>query len=96
MKRFALLLAEAAGQVWMFYLLVGWQVVWMAGATIGLPLLKRDPYPFVFCLFLSNLIQLWYLPLLQIKAVADSKSHDNLHSKVDAIHQHLGIKEVQK
>lgn len=74
------------GSMRTFWLLVGWQLAWMAFATLGVPLLKRDPYPFTFCLFLSNLIQLWALPVLgNTQNRADTKR--NL--KADTDHQAL-------
>lgn len=91
--KWALGLAEAAGRTSTFYILVVWQLGWIALATIGISIFKNDKYPFIFLLFLSNLIQLWYLPLLQIKQVNDAKKHQEHHeahmAKLDAIHQSI-------
>lgn len=89
--RWALALAEAAGKTGTFYFLVLWMVGWMTLATLGFWVFGKDKYPFIFLLFLSNLVQLWYLPLLQIKAVHDSQQHQQHHelhmAKLDAIHK---------
>jgi uncharacterized membrane protein len=52
------------GSMKTFWILVFWQIGWMALAIGDVPLFKKDPYPFTFLLFLSNLIQLWALPVL--------------------------------
>ena len=74
------------GSMRTFWLLVGWQLLWMAFATLGVPLLKRDPYPFTFCLFLSNLIQLWALPVL---GNTQNRADVKRSLKADADHQAL-------
>lgn len=84
--RFAERVACMFGSMGMFYVLVCWQLGWMLAATIGVPLLKSDPYPFVFCLFLSNLIQLWALPVL---GVATNRADAKRAAKTDADHEAL-------
>lgn len=90
------------GSMTTFWILVFWQVGWMTLATLGVPLLKSDPYPFTFCLFLSNLIQLWALPVLgntanradvkrNAKADADHAALTYLAQRADQIAAHLGI-----
>jgi uncharacterized membrane protein len=69
-----------------FWILVAWQTTWIGAATAGLPLLDRDPYPFAFCRFLSNLIQLWALPLLGASQNRAAQRHE---VKADADHQAL-------
>jgi len=64
-QRLAVLITRYFGTVTALYVLMGWQIGWMLLATLGVPPFSHDPYPFVFCLFLSNLIQLWALPALQ-------------------------------
>jgi uncharacterized membrane protein len=84
------------GSMRTFWILVGWQIGWMVLATAGAPLLRRDPYPFTFCLFLSNLIQLWALPVLgntqnradlkrSLKADADHQALTYIATAVDEI-----------
>lgn len=70
----------------MFYLLSFWMAAWMGLATASIWLFSRDRYPFSFLLFLSNIIQLLYLPLLQIKAVHDSRDHRATHQEI--LNQH--------
>lgn len=90
------------GSMRTFWLLVCWQLGWMTAATLGAPLLKSDPYPFTFCLFLSNLIQLWALPVLgntqnradakrNAKADADHGALTYLAQRLDDVADHLGV-----
>ena len=89
------------GSMKTFWALIVWQLGWMTLATLGAPLLRNDPYPFTFCLFLSNLIQLWALPVLgntqnradqkrNLKADADHQALTYLANKVDAIAAKVG------
>jgi uncharacterized membrane protein len=64
--RLAVFITNAFGSMGMFYALVIWMFGWMALATLGIGWFKNDPYPFVFLLFLSNLVQLFALPILAV------------------------------
>jgi hypothetical protein len=52
------------GSMGTFWVLFWWQIIWIVLASIGIWAFKHDHYPFAFLLFLSNLIQLWALPIL--------------------------------
>ena len=95
-------ISAAFGSMKTFWALVGWQLGWMTLATAGAPLFKGDPYPFTFCLFLSNLIQLWALPVLgntanraevkrAAKADTDHEALTYLATRLDAVAEHLGV-----
>lgn len=79
-------ISAAFGSMRTFWLLVAWQLAWMTLATVGVPLLKKDPYPFTFCLFLSNLIQLWALPVL---GNTQNRADVKRNLKADTDHQAL-------
>lgn len=64
--RLALWITRGFGSMWSFYILVGWMLGWMALATAGFWWFRKDQYPFAFLLFLSNLIQLWALPVIMV------------------------------
>jgi hypothetical protein len=64
------------GSMWAFYLLVIWMLGWMALASLGFWLFQFDKYPFTFLLFLSNLVQLWALPVLAVGQQVLSRSSD--------------------
>ena len=84
--RFADKVTTAFGSMRTFWILVAWQTAWIAAATAGLPLFKRDPYPFAFLLFLGNLVQLWALPLLGASQNRAAVRHE---AKADADHAAL-------
>lgn len=90
-------ISGAFGSMCMFWTLVLWQLIWMAFATLGFWGFKNDRYPFVFLLFLGNLIQLWALPVLgtsqnradqkrDAKANADHLALTHIAMQVDAIY----------
>jgi len=63
----ALLVTEKIGTMGFFFLLTGWTVVWLGWNTIGPVEFRFDPYPaFVLWLFLSNFIQLVFLPIIMV------------------------------
>jgi uncharacterized membrane protein len=59
-------LTKGFGSMWAFYLLVFWMLAWMVLASAGFSVFRFDKYPFTFLLFLSNLVQLWALPVLAV------------------------------
>lgn len=65
-QRLAVLITKGFGSMVAFYILVAWMLIWMLLATLGIWLFAKDSYPFSFLLFLSNLIQLWALPILSV------------------------------
>lgn len=93
-------ISSAFGSMRTFWILVAWQLGWMTLATAGAPLLSKDPYPFTFCLFLSNLLQLWALPVLgntqnradvkrNLKADADHEALTYIANRVDEVVRRL-------
>lgn len=72
----AVYITKKFGSMGMFYFLVLWMILWMSLATFGFPYFKNDPYPFTFLLFLSNLVQLWALPVLAVGQQVLSRASD--------------------
>ena len=64
--RLAVFATEKFGSMAAFYVLVVWMFGWMLLASIGVAGFRNDPYPFNFLLFLSNLVQLFALPILAV------------------------------
>jgi uncharacterized membrane protein len=79
-------ISSVFGSMRTFWILVVWQLGWMLLAVLGAPLIKHDPYPYVFLLFLSNLIQLWALPVL---GNTQNRADEKRNLKADADHQAL-------
>ena len=69
-------ITKGFGSMWAFYVLVIWMVAWMFLASIGFWLFRFDKYPFNFLLFLSNLVQLWALPVLAVGQQVLSRASD--------------------
>jgi uncharacterized membrane protein len=72
----ASLITRGFGSMWAFYVLVVWMFAWMFLATVGWWLFQYDKYPFTFLLFLSNLVQLWALPVLAVGQQVLSRASD--------------------
>lgn len=79
-------ISAAFGSMATFWILVGWQLGWMLLAECGVWWFGSDKYPFAFLLFLSNLIQLWALPVLGNTA---NRADEKRRAKADADHQAL-------
>jgi uncharacterized membrane protein len=69
-------ITKGFGSMWAFYILVVWMFAWMFLASVGFWLFQYDKYPFTFLLFLSNLVQLWALPVLAVGQQVLSRASD--------------------
>ncbi len=74
--RIAAFVAKKFGSMWTFYILVLWMFGWILLASAGIGIFRRDPYPFIFLLFLSNLVQLLALPILAVGQQVLSRASD--------------------
>lgn len=64
---FALFLTQRVGTVGFFIIIFCWTLFWLAWNTIGPTALRFDPYPaFALWLFISNMIQIFLMPLLMV------------------------------
>lgn len=87
--RLAIFITKKFGSMGMFYTLLLWMCGWMLLATAGVGIFGRDPYPFSFLLFLSNLVQLLALPILavgqQVLSRASDKQAEQTYKDAEAI-----------
>lgn len=87
--RLAVFITKKFGTMGAFYILVVWMFGWMILATAGFWLFRQDPYPFTFLLFLSNLVQLFVLPILavgqQVLSRASDKQAQQTYKDAEAI-----------
>jgi len=74
--RLVVFATEKFGSMGAFYVLVVWMFGWMALASLGFSGFRSDPYPFDFLLFLSNLVQLFALPILAVGQQVLSRASD--------------------
>ena len=67
LNRLALWITEHVGTMQFFLAIFTWTVSWLAWNTLGPKAMRFDPFPgFVLWLFISNMIQLFLMPLLLI------------------------------
>ncbi len=105
LERFAIGITERVGTMGFFFLLLAWTIVW-AIWNIFAPLdLKFDPFPaFVLWLFISNMLQLFFLPLIvvgqnlqgrhaEMRAESDFEINLKAEKELEAIMESLGKQE---
>jgi len=101
LDKFALAITTRVGTMGFFLLIFAWTVVWLGWNIFAPTELKFDPFPaFVLWLFLSNMIQIFLMPLLMIgqnlqgkhaeaRAEADFEVNTRAEGEIEAILQHL-------
>ena len=101
MERIALCITERVGTMRFFFIIVIWTVGWL-GWNMFLPKIYQfDPYPaFVLWLFISNMIQIFLMPLIlvgqnlqgkhsEIRAEADFEVNVKAEIEIETILRHL-------
>jgi len=67
LEKFAIWITERIGTMGFFFLLFAWTISWLIWNIFVPPNLKFDPFPaFVLWLFISNMLQLFFLPLIMV------------------------------
>ena len=67
MDNFAVWITNHIGTMGFFLVILFWTVIWLGLNTLGPEEFRFDPYPaFVFWLFISNMIQIFLMPLIMI------------------------------
>jgi len=67
LERTALWTTNHVGTMGFFLIIFCWTVVWLSWNTLGPKGLRFDPFPaFVFWLFISNMIQIFLMPLIMV------------------------------
>src|SRR6202008_3588022 len=76
-------ITEHVGTMGFFLIIFIWTVGWLSWNMFAPATLRFDPYPaFVLWLFLSNMIQIFLMPLIMIGQNLQS-SHAEIRSEVD-------------
>lgn len=66
-ERFAVWITDKVGTMGFFFIIFVWTVIWLTWNTVGPSDMRFDPYPaFVLWLFISNMIQIFLMPLIMI------------------------------
>ncbi len=67
MNRLALWITERVGTMMFFIIIFAWTITWLLWNTVAPKAIRFDPFPgFVLWLFISNMIQLFLMPLIMI------------------------------
>lgn len=101
LELFALKITKSIGTMGFFFVVFFWTVTWLGWNTLGPKEFRFDPYPaFVLWLFISNMIQMFLMPLLLIgqnlqskhaeaRAEADFEINSKAEKEIETILIHL-------
>ena len=67
LERLAVWITDHVGTMGFFIIILGWTIIWLGWNMFAPTHLRFDPFPaFVLWLFLSNMIQIFLMPLIMI------------------------------
>ncbi len=101
LDHFAVWITQKVGTVGFFFIIFFWTIFWLGWNILGPREMQFDPYPaFVFWLFISNLIQIFLMPLIMIgqnlqgahaerRAEADFEVNKKSEQEIENILVHL-------
>jgi uncharacterized membrane protein len=101
LERLAILITQHVGTMGFFFTIFGWTVLWLSWNILAPPRVRFDPYPaFVLWLFISNMIQIFLMPLIMIgqnlqgrhaeaRAEADFEVNTKAEREIETILLHL-------
>lgn len=101
LERLAIFVTERVGTMGFFMLIFSWTALWLIWNIVAPIAWRFDPYPaFVFWLFISNMIQIFLMPLIMVgqnlqgrhseaRASADFDLSVKAEREIEAILQHL-------
>lgn len=83
LDKLALWITEHVGSMGFFFIVFVWTVIWLGWNMFAPIILRFDPYPaFVLWLFISNVLQIFLMPLIMIGQNLQS-SHAEIRAEVD-------------
>jgi uncharacterized membrane protein len=101
LNKLALWITDNVGSMGFFLLIFLWTVLWLSWNTLAPAELRFDPFPgFVLWLFISNVIQIFLMPLLMIgqnmqsehadaRAQMDFEVNKKSEAEIETILEHL-------
>lgn len=101
LNKIALWITEHVGSMGFFIIIFVWTVIWLGWNTLAPADMRFDPFPgFVLWLFISNVIQIFLMPLIMIgqniqSAHADARAQSDFdintkaEVEIEAILEHL-------
>ncbi len=82
-NKLALWITTHVGSMGFFFLIFCWTATWLSWNTLAPVQLRFDPFPaFVLWLFISNMIQIFLMPLIMVGQNLQSK-HSELRAEQD-------------
>ncbi len=100
-ERLAVWVTDRVGTMGFFFIIVAWTIIWLGWNIFAPTSLQFDPYPaFVFWLFISNMIQIFLMPLIMVgqnlqgrhseaRAEADFEINIKAEREIETILMHL-------
>jgi len=83
LDKLALWITDHVGSMNFFFLIFIWTITWLGWNTLAPVTLRFDPFPaFVLWLFISNMIQIFLMPLIMVGQNLQSK-HAELRAEED-------------
>jgi uncharacterized membrane protein len=101
LKKVALWITNKVGSMGFFLIIFAWTIGWLTWNTVAPKLMRFDPYPaFVLWLFISNMIQIFLMPLImvgqnlqsdhaELRAQSDFEINKKSEMEIEAILMHL-------
>jgi len=101
LDKLALWITEHVGTMGFFFMIFVWTAGWLSWNTLAPAQARFDPFPaFVLWLFISNMIQIFLMPLImigqnlqsrhaEVRAEADFDVNTKAERETEAILQHL-------
>ena len=95
LEKIAVKVTDSVGSMGFFLIIFGWTILWL-GWNISAPKeLRFDPYPaFVFWLFISNMIQIFLMPLIMIGQNLQGR-HAEIRAESDFVINVRAEKEIE-
>ncbi len=95
MDKLALIVTKRIGTMGFFFIILGWTTMWLGWNFLAPQKLRFDPYPaFVLWLFISNMIQIFLMPLIMIGQNIQGK-HADLRADHDLETDRKAEKEIE-
>lgn len=101
LEKLAVWITERVGTMGFFLIIFGWTLAWLSWNTLAPQNMRFDPFPaFVLWLFISNMIQIFLMPLIMVgqnlqgkhseaRAEADFEVNTMAEREIEAILMHL-------
>jgi uncharacterized membrane protein len=84
----AIWITDRVGSMGFFIIIFGWTVIWLSWNTLAPAQVRFDPFPaFVLWLFISNMIQIFLMPLILIGQNIQSRHTEILAEEDFAINK---------